>query len=394
MRQSRVISLFSALWITWTSICSAAQPKKVNFDFYGHAIDVIYASEFVPAYTSFSQEAPGQFVKTVPAAAYKAIADQLLKDQKELQLNDWLYYQLVKKTTQQLFPSVSPAYRTMSEWYILSQSGYKVRLMYDQKRPYVFVNTPDELLDVPFFLTHEGRFINISVINTADEKSLQKLTAYEPKEGIKGRPFVFSFTVKPPLFAEQEMERVLHFDHAGTVYTLPVKGDKTYISFLRSYPKLDLSHLPSVPVSDITYESVIPTFRTWISGMDEAQAVRLILSFTRSAFAYESDKIAFHDESLALSPEMTLLSPYSDCEDRAILFAWMVKELLGKEVVLLEFPTHVAAAVNLTETYGSPITVDGKQYSFCEATGPQNDLEVGQCDKRYVRVGFKVLRLD
>lgn len=394
MGRIRGIGLFLALWITSVAVSSAASPKKLAIDFYGHTIDLVYEAESAPAYLSFTQDAPDRFVKSLSPASYKSITDQLLKDKNELQLNDWLYYQLVKKTTQQIFPSASPAYRTMMDWYILSKSGYKVRLMYDKQRPYVFVNTPDELLDVPFFLTDEGRYVNISVINTADEKSLQKLTAYEPKEGIKGHPFIFSFTKKPALFNGQEMDRTLHFEHGGTVYSLEVKGDKSYIAFLRSYPKLDLSYQPSVPVSDITYQSVIPTFRKWIAGMDDVQAVRLILSFTRSAFAYESDKVAFNDESLALSPEMTLLSPYSDCEDRAILFAWMVKELLGKDVVLVEFPTHVAAAVNLDGTYGSPITVDGRQYSFCEATGPQNELEVGQCDKRYAKVGFKVLRLD
>lgn len=394
MGKLRLTGLFLALWITSTLPLSAANPRKVSVDFYGHIIDLPYDGELKPMTVSFSKEIPARFNKALSASDYKPLINALLQEKSDLQLNDWLYYQLIKKTTQQLFPSGGQSYQIMMEWFILSRSGYSVKLLYDEQKPYVFVNTPDELLDVPFFMTKEGRYVNLSAINTPDEDKLQHLNAYETGEPQRGSAFLFSFTEKPAVLKQEVITKTLRFEHDGIVYSLPVSGDKSYISYLLKYPRLDLGSLPDFPVSDTTYRSVIPVFRKWIAGMSDAEAVRFILSFTRSAFAYETDEEAYHQQSIAFSPEMTLLSPYSDCEDRAILFAWMVKELLGRDVVLLEFPTHVAAAVNLPETYGAPITFNGETYSFCEATGPQNELEIGECDKRYTHTGFKVLRID
>lgn len=45
------------------------------------------------------------------------------------------------------------------------------------------------------------------------------------------------------------------------------------------------------------------------------------------------------------SPRRNYYYPYSDCEDRSILFARLVKDLLGLDVVLLYYPAHIATAV-------------------------------------------------
>jgi hypothetical protein len=390
----RLAGLFLLLWISSGSILWASELRSVTIDFYGQQIEVPYDAGVKPAYILFSKETPAQFYNGISSSEYRPLITSLLEKRNSLELNDWLYYQLVQKTTRQLYPNAGTVYYTLMEWFILSKSGYKTRLMHDDKKPYVFVNTPDELLDVPFFLTKEGRFINLSAINTSEEKKLQKLTILDIGYDAKARPFIFSFTEKPAILRQDTISKTLHFEHRGIMYSLPVNGDRSYIAFLRSYPKLDLSYLPSIPVSDMAYVSIIPTFRNWISNMNDAEAVRFILSFTRSAFAYETDREAYHEESFAMNPEMTLLSPYSDCEDRAILFAWMVKELLGRDVVLIEFPTHVAAAVNLPETYGTPIKYEGREYSFCEATGPQNELGIGECNERYSGISYQIVRID
>ena len=64
----------------------------------------------------------------------------------------------------------------------------------------------------------------------------------------------------------------------------------------------------------------------------------------QTAFAYRTDQDQFSREKWML-PEETLFYPYSDCDDRAVLFAWLVRELLELPVIGIQWPGHMAVAV-------------------------------------------------
>ena len=68
-------------------------------------------------------------------------------------------------------------------------------------------------------------------------------------------------------------------------------------------------------------------------------------------------------------PEETLYYPYSDCEDRSILFAWLVHNLLGMDVVGLDYPGHVATAVRFKgKVAGDAVMYNGKRYMVTDPT--------------------------
>ena len=59
--------------------------------------------------------------------------------------------------------------------------------------------------------------------------------------------------------------------------------------------------------------------------------------------------------------------PYSDCEDRAILYSWLVRNLLGFEATLLKYPNHVATAVNIEgEAKGAHISIGDAPSAGCD----------------------------
>ena len=88
----------------------------------------------------------------------------------------------------------------------------------------------------------------------------------------------------------------------------------------------------------------------------------------QTAFKYKTDEGQFGIENY-LFPEETLYYPYSDCEDRSVFFAWLVHSLLGLEVVGLDFPGHIAAAVNFNEKFrGDAVLHKGKRYVVTDPT--------------------------
>ena len=88
----------------------------------------------------------------------------------------------------------------------------------------------------------------------------------------------------------------------------------------------------------------------------------------QTAFDYRTDDEQFGQERPLFADE-TLYYPYSDCEDRAILYAVLVRDLLGLDVVLLHYPGHLATAVCFgDDTPGDYMSIGGRKYIVCDPT--------------------------
>ena len=89
-------------------------------------------------------------------------------------------------------------------------------------------------------------------------------------------------------------------------------------------------------------------------------------------------------------PEETLLYPYSDCEDRSILFSFLVNNLTGLKVVGLDYPEHIATAVKFnTPVKGDAINHNGARYVVCDPT--YINADVGMTMPKYKRGPVSVI---
>jgi hypothetical protein len=132
-----------------------------------------------------------------------------------------------------------------------------------------------------------------------------------------------------------------------------------------------------MPLSKTTYESLIPSLKKQVQGMKQRDGVEFLMRFTRYAFLFKPDAEAFGGEK-RLSPEQTLLYEYSDCEDRAALFFFLVKEIYNLPMLVLTYPQHVTVAIQFEKAYGKTVEYQGMKYSICEPSPQKIDLRVGQ----------------
>jgi hypothetical protein len=103
-------------------------------------------------------------------------------------------------------------------------------------------------------------------------------------------------------------------------------------------------------------------------GKDKVEAVGILLDFVQTAFEYQTDEQQFGKERPLFGDEI-LFYTYCDCEDRSILFSVLVRELVGLDVVLLNYPEHLATAVRFDDDVkGDYIMIDGKRYVVCDPT--------------------------
>lgn len=369
-----------------------ARIKQAKLDFYANPLTIYYDPNMDMAYSGrFSPGAAEAFSSMMEGSGYPVLLSSLMDKKKALELNDWLYYQLIKQSTDKIFGHRDQSFRTMLDWFLLAKSGYKVKLFYDDKMPYLFVAAEERVYEVPFVQNKDGRFVNISYYSEKPGTAIGKLSEVAANYDPKAKPFQFKMNTLPTLFSPNIVEKKLSFIYNGETIELNVKGDKSFIYFVRRYPKLDLNGYADVPMSQAAYSSFIPAFRELVAGKSEEEAVRMMLSFTRKALVYKTDKEAYHEDNLMFTPEQTLLSPYSDCEDRAVLFSYMVKELLGLKTVFLEYPNHISVAVHFSSrAYGKPVAYNGDYYSVCEPTGPQDDLNIGDYPRSQAHRSFHV----
>jgi hypothetical protein len=105
-----------------------------------------------------------------------------------------------------------------------------------------------------------------------------------------------------------------------------------------------------------------------IKDKSEEDAANIIINFVQTAFDYGYDDDIWGGDR-AFFPDETIHYPYSDCEDRAILFSRLVRDLLNLEVVLIYYPGHLASAVYFHENIsGDYVYYDNKKYLICDPT--------------------------
>ena len=127
-----------------------------------------------------------------------------------------------------------------------------------------------------------------------------------------------------------------------------------------------------------------------IKGKSEKDAANILIDFVQNSFQYQTDGEQFGYEKPFFMDE-NFYYPACDCEDRAILFSNLVKDLLGLDAVLLDYPNHIASAVRFNEDIsGDYILLDGKKYLICDPT--YIGAPIGMCMDRFKSVPPEIIR--
>lgn len=316
------------------------------------------------------------FYQSLNHLPYSPIIEQLLKYQAKHQLDDWLFYQLIRRTAQELSPKSVNYYRyTLYKWFLLNKCGYQATLTLNEDQLLFYVYSRDNIYGIPYYERDGKTFI---CLNIHDYDSVRPLGAHlieistHIPEGIN--PFSYRIHIMPDFKPKDYTTKQLQFNYQDKVYEFQVKINPQIKNLFTNYPVADFETYFNIPLSHETYQSLIPALKHELKGLPQTQAVDFLMQFTRYGFLYASDQNNFGKEK-RLSPEQTLLYEHSDCDDRAALFFYLVKELYNLPMIVLLYPTHVAIAVQFEKPVGNPIIYKGNAYSICDPT-PQADNPV------------------
>jgi hypothetical protein len=367
--------------------------QNYSFDFYNGTFNFSLDSSIVLSVSKSATSAEVvKFYSNISRGDYAPLISSLQKYQEKYSLNDWIYYQLIRKTAEQISPKADNYFRyTLYKWFLLSKCGYDARLAVGNDQVIFYVRNDEDISDIPFFMIDDKKYMCLNyhdygkLFKQADTYKPVKISIPEAKN-----PFSYKVTRMPDFKPESYEEKDVEFSYRQKIYHFKLKVNEDVQTIFKNYPGVDFASYFNIPLSRETYSSLIPILKNNLKGMDQKKGVDYLMRFTRYAFLYENDEQNFGAEK-RLSPEQTLLNKYSDCDDRAALFFYLVKEIYNLPMVALLYPTHLTMAVQFDKPIGEFITYNGKKYSFCEPTPQKENLKIGQIATNLKNIKYEVV---
>lgn len=371
--------LFSLLMVCAALRPAEAQPGTTVVDFFGVPVSLPDSYKAAPFTTSLSEESIGDYISRMDTASLQPYLAALLRYKEQYNPDDWLYYQLVRKVAQVISPKKENYYRyTFYKWWFLLHSGYDARLAISDTFLLFYIQCNENIYNIPSRTVDGKQYVclNYHDYGSIDFDKHHFLDA-TPFISLRAKPFSYKINHLPDFRQTDYTEKAIEYNDGTNYYSFRIKINPQIKALFSNYPVVDYDMQFNIPLSQPTYQSLIPALRKQLKGMKSSDGVEFLMHFTRYAFLFKPDTETFGGEK-RMTPEQTLLYESSDCEDRAALFFFLVKEIYNLPMLVLTYPQHVTVAVQFEKPVGKTIDYNGRKYSICEPSPQRMDLRIGQ----------------
>ena len=290
---------------------------------------------------------------------YLSLLHQLADQRTRMNLNDWGYYLLVRRTAEKINPD--PNYSRLLSWFLLTKAGYRVRVAYTENEICIMFPSTNDIYDLKYYTFGGMRFY-------ADELTPSTIFTYERE--FPGASKVLDLNLYSPLnMGNQYSGKTIKVGYKGKEYAIAVQYNPNSIQFYKDYPLCDLKIYFDASMSPGAKETILASLKEHTGRMTEPEAVDFILNFVQNGFAYKTDQEQFNGKEKFFFPEENFYYPFTDCDDRAVLFSWLIREILSLEVVGVVYPGHIATAIHFPyDVSGAFVMYNGKKYVIADPT--------------------------
>lgn len=359
---------------------------SLRLDFFGAELAIHYQRRQF-SLSGITERSVGNLWKDITDSRFTTLLKDMLHHKRKMQMNDWAYFLLAKKVAARLSSLQSKDCRMVFQHFLLVQSGYDVRLGRVDNFLVLLLPVREEVYACPY-LELDGKLFY--VISDEDKK-------------MKGHSSIFTYRLPDKLVQAPYLSLMIHKELLLPVLPksfcvkaaeMEIKGEvnQNEIRFYKEYPSCELAVYARAAVTDKLGKQLKAALSAHLSGKPFAEALNRLLLWVQAGFRYQTDGEQFGYEKPFFMAE-NFYYPASDCEDRSILFAWLVRHLLGREVVLLDYPGHMATAVSVgkDQIRGAYVELNGKKYVVCDPT--YVNAEAGRMMPSYRTKRAKVIRL-
>ncbi len=339
----------------------AVVKKDINFDFYGSQLG-FYIPKTIKGANFYPQNQKGiaSFFDTAASSEYKALISDITKVSNDMNLNGWGVYLLVLKVSDEMFKDQDNS--KLMSWFIFNKMGYAVKVGLANKHIVLMHYSKKIIYSTPNYSFGKKKYY---VVANYSKGSVGRLFSYRQDYPGSTKPLDLSLETLPN-FAQDMKSKTLEFKQFGNTYTVPFEYNKNLIDFMATYPQADYSTFFNAPLSDKTYSDIASGLKKYVDGKKASDAMNFVLNFVQKSFKYERDNQQFGREKVMFAEE-TLYFDKSDCEDRAVLFSYLMKELFHVPVVGVKYKDHMATALYVPME-GDKVINKAKKYVIADPT--------------------------
>ena len=340
--------------------------KKISFTFYGTKGEIRFDTAKKVSLQRSDEKAVSNFWRGLSGEAYDNVVADCQNIRYERDLCDWAYYRMTEKVAEALYSTRNE--RSVFHAWLLAQSGFSIRLGRENDTIHLLPGTNSLLFGKPYWKLGNAYYTLL------DKKSITSMYIMEAQ-----------FPNTSPIRTRMRLNNAfeLSISPARSLSSKKYPGinakvscDKNKLDFYNDIPISAIEGLEvtdylmyaGMPISDKAGHDLLSVLFDQVAGKTEAETANIILNFVQTAFEYKTDGEVWGRER-PFFPEETLYYPYSDCEDRAILFCNLVREVMRLDVAFVSYPGHLATAVHFNEDIpGDYFIVSGKRYLVCDPT--------------------------
>ncbi len=340
---------------------------QVNVDFFGIQTPIPVADNMRLSRIKAEEQAVSQGWKYLSESDYMPTIEALRDAKERYSLSDWALYTAIKKLTDAMYIEEYVNEKILTQMFLLCQMQYKVRIGSTSNELIILLPFQSPVYQVSYISDNGDDFyiFSYSKLNSGDpvytftndfsvaEKKLDLVVDRQIKVGYDFYQLK-SMTKWSSIFGED--------------IVIPINTPS--VKFYIDYPQSDLITYHKSNVDEELRNDVFKAVRYKVlkDGMDEYQAVSFVLNLIQKGFDYKTDYEMF-GKAKPLFVEESFFYGSNNCKDRVLIFSWLVRDLLGLDVVMFSYKGHVSCGVNFpNQIKGDSFEYEGKTYVMCDPT--------------------------
>ncbi len=356
-------------------------PNTLKFKFYSKNILIKYDTKLLSHLTAINEKGISDYWVSISKSEYELFLTQLNKISQELQLNDWGKFDLIDKISNELFEDKND--RALFVFFILNHWGMEAKVGKINEEIALLIPFQNIIYKKSFLLLNKNKYY---IMNDMPDGLIQ---TFEQKFSNSNKILDLKLLKSPNLGSDYTTNNII-FKKYNTL--LEINFNKSLIAFNKHYPLTDLNIFFTAKVDPITENNIIKNLYPLLKDKNELEAVNILLDFVENSFEYKTDLEQFGYEKFYF-PEDILFYPYSDCEDRAIFFSYLVRTLLKLEVIGLDYKTHVATAIKFNSNVnGDYVLINNERYIICDPT--YIGASAGMCMPQFKSENPEIIRFN
>lgn len=340
-----------------------------KIDVYGH----VFLCQTKVSYPSLAYPIARKQVENILVQTDKSQIKQLKQEMdvfaSKYQMDDLAYVLFTQKVAKHLL--ADPNLCKIFQYQLLREKGYKLLLGYHAEQVTVYGQFLYDLANVAEVSYHNQQYSDLSFNQDLAlcEEQLVEFSGGEKALEINQH--------KAPMFNALQTSYDFQTEFNGRSYRFEGPLNQSLIAYYRDLPSIAFGEIYlNYQLSAAAHQQLIGDLKNAVKKMPTRMQLDFLLHLAQVVIPYQTDKKQVGREKFAF-PEEVLGNRAGDCEDKSILFAYLVKEVLQLPSLALVYvqQNHLNVAVAVSGAQYN-FMYNNQKYIVCEPSG--SGLQAGE----------------